>query len=105
MDAVIATNTTISRSGVESLPRAEEEGGLSGRPVFEPSNLVLGEFRERLPEQVALIGVGGILEGSDAARKIELGADLVQFYTGFVYRGPALIADCVKAIGALRRRS
>jgi dihydroorotate dehydrogenase len=101
MDAVIATNTTIGRPGVEGLPHAEEAGGLSGRPVFEPSNEVLQGFRECLDDNVALIGVGGILDGPDAARKVQLGADLVQFYTGFVYRGPALVADCVRNLRAL----
>jgi dihydroorotate dehydrogenase len=69
--------------------------------VFERANAVLGRFREALPTRIALVGVGGICSGEDAAEKIRLGADLVQFYTGFVYRGPDLIAESVRAIRAL----
>lgn len=98
MDAVIATNTTVSRAGVERLAHAGEKGGLSGRPLFEKSNAVLNQLRSVLPQDVALIGVGGILDGDGAAEKIRQGADLVQFYTGFVYRGPELIAESVRAI-------
>lgn len=101
MEAVIATNTTIAREGVEHLDHGDEAGGLSGAPVFERANAMLSNFRNALPDTVALVGVGGILSGDDAAEKIRLGADLVQFYTGFVYRGPALIGESVKAIGAL----
>ncbi len=102
MDAVIATNTTIDRAGVAGLPHATEPGGLSGGPLLEKSNRVLAALRDALPPEVALIGVGGILDGADAARKMELGADLVQFYTGFVYRGPDLIAEAVRAMRAMR---
>ena len=98
IDAVIATNTTISREGVEGLTHAEESGGLSGRPLFKKSNTVLSALKESLPAEVSLIGVGGILEGQDAARKYKLGADLVQFYTGFIYRGPELVSEAVRAI-------
>ncbi len=71
---------------------------MSGAPVKERANRVLAAFRDALPAEIALIGTGGITDGADAAEKIRLGADLVQFYTGFVYRGPDLVADCVKAI-------
>lgn len=103
MEAVIATNTTIDRAGVEALPHGQEAGGLSGAPVFERANTVLSQFRDALPAKTALIGVGGILSGDDAAEKVRRGADLVQFYTGFVYRGPTLIAESVRAIGKLAR--
>ena len=77
---------------------ADEQGGLSGAPLKERSDQVLAAFRAALPADIALIGTGGITKGEDAAEKIRLGADLVQFYTGFVYRGPDLVAECVKAI-------
>lgn len=102
VEAVIATNTTIDRSGVRDLPHGDETGGLSGAPVRERSNEVLSRFRTALEDDIALVGVGGILCGEDAAEKVRLGADLVQFYTGFVYRGPELIAESVRAIRALQ---
>ncbi|MEE4174739.1 MAG: quinone-dependent dihydroorotate dehydrogenase [Xanthomonadales bacterium] len=98
VEAVIATNTTIDRAGVETLPHGQETGGLSGAPLFDRANTVLAQFREALDEGIALIGVGGICTGGDAAEKVRLGADLVQFYTGFVYRGPDLVAESVRAI-------
>jgi len=98
MDAVIATNTTITRGGVEGLKHAEETGGLSGAPLKQKSDQVLAAFRALLPEKIALIGVGGITRGEDAVDKLELGADLVQFYTGMVYRGPELVNECLQAI-------
>jgi len=98
MDAVIATNTTITRDGVEGLKHAEETGGLSGAPLKPKADKVLAAFRALLPENVALIGVGGITRGQDAVDKLELGADLVQFYTGMVYRGPELVNECLQAI-------
>jgi dihydroorotate dehydrogenase len=99
-DGLIATNTTISRDGVEGMRHADEQGGLSGAPVKARSNHVLKAFRAALPTGIALIGTGGITHGKDAAEKMQLGADLVQFYTGFVYQGPDLITDCLKAIEA-----
>jgi len=99
-DGLIATNTTISREGVKGLPHANEQGGLSGAPVKDRSNHVLAAFRTALPAEIALIGTGGITSGEDAAEKMKLGADLVQFYTGFVYKGPDLVTDCLKAIAA-----
>ena len=99
-DGLIATNTTISREAVQGMRHAEEQGGLSGAPVKDRSDQVLALFRKALPPEVALIGTGGITSGADAAEKIQLGADLVQFYTGFVYKGPDLVTDCLKAIVA-----
>jgi dihydroorotate dehydrogenase len=101
-DGLIATNTTISRDAVKGMRYADEQGGLSGAPVKDKANHVLAEFRAHLPPEIALIGTGGITEGADAAEKIELGADLVQFYTGFVYKGPDLVGDSLKAIKAYR---
>jgi len=98
IDGVIATNTTIERSAVIGHRYANEAGGLSGRPLYAPSTEVLRRMRARLPDTIAMIGVGGILSGADAAGKCAAGADLVQFYSGMVYRGPALIGECVEAI-------
>ena len=99
-DGLIATNTTISRDAIKGMRHADEQGGLSGAPVRDMANHVLAEFRTHLPAEIALIGTGGITDGEDAAEKIRLGADLVQFYTGFVYKGPDLVGDSLKAIKA-----
>ncbi|OAI53112.1 dihydroorotate dehydrogenase [Betaproteobacteria bacterium SCGC AG-212-J23] len=99
-DGLIATNTTISRAGVEGLPHADEAGGLSGTPVLEKSTAVLASFRDRLAGKLALIGAGGIASAGDARKKIDAGASLVQLYTGLIYRGPALVRECVSAFPA-----
>jgi len=99
-DGLIATNTTISRDAVKGMRHASEAGGLSGAPVKDRANHVLAMFRAALPAGISLIGTGGITKGEDAAEKMQLGADLVQFYTGFVYKGPDLVSDCLKAIEA-----
>jgi dihydroorotate dehydrogenase len=100
MDAVIATNTTLGREGVEGLAHADEAGGLSGAPVRDKSThtvrVLAGELSGRLP----IIAVGGITEGVHAAEKIAAGASLVQIYSGFIYKGPALIRAAVDAIAA-----
>ncbi|MCC8363567.1 quinone-dependent dihydroorotate dehydrogenase [Lysobacter sp. A6] len=101
VDGVIATNTTIGRFGLDGVRHANEAGGLSGEPLMGKSTLVLRRLRTRLPEHIPMIGVGGILSGADAATKQAAGATLVQMYTGLVYRGPALISECVEAV---RRR-
>ncbi len=101
-DGLIATNTTISRDAVKGMRHANEQGGLSGAPVKDKSDHVLAMFRKHLPPEIALIGTGGITSGEDAAKKIQLGANLVQFYTGFVYKGPGLVGDCLRAIAAQR---
>jgi dihydroorotate dehydrogenase len=101
VDGVIATNTTIDHAQVRTHRYGGESGGLSGRPLFARSTEVLRRLRTRLPTSTPLIGVGGIMSGADAAAKVAAGADLVQFYTGMIYRGPALIAESVEAI---RRR-
>jgi len=98
IDGVIACNTTIDRSQVKGHPLASESGGLSGAPLYQKSTAVLRRLRARLDPGIALIGVGGILSGADAVGKIAAGADLVQFYTGMVYRGPELIGECVEAL-------
>jgi len=102
IDGLICTNTTIERGAVESDPHGRETGGLSGRPLYARSTEVLRGMRRRLGERVPIVGVGGILEGDNAAGKIAAGASLVQLYSGMVYRGPELIAECVDEI---RRQS
>ncbi|PLC51508.1 dihydroorotate dehydrogenase (quinone) [Pollutimonas subterranea] len=101
IDGVIATNTTLSRAAVLGLPHAAEAGGLSGPPVHELSLRVISRLRQQLGTSFAIIGVGGILSGQQAREKILAGANAVQLYTGLIYRGPALIAECVQAAGEL----
>lgn len=102
MDAVIATNTTITRDAVKGLPHAEETGGLSGAPVFELSNTVIRALKAELGNAIPIIGVGGILCGKDAEAKIDAGASLVQLYTGLIYRGPGLVKECAAALRKTR---
>ena len=105
IDAVIATNTTIGRDGVAGLPHAQETGGLSGAPLSARSTEVVRLLARHLAEEMPVIGVGGIMRGDDAAEKIAAGAALVQLYTGIIYRGPALVGECRRAILRQRRRS
>jgi dihydroorotate dehydrogenase len=98
VDAVIATNTTLSRAGVEHLAHGAEAGGLSGAPVKLAADQVLSAFARELAGELPLIGVGGILRGQDARDKIAAGASLVQLYSGLIYQGPALIAECAAAL-------
>lgn len=106
MDGVIATNTTLSRDGVEGLANADETGGLSGAPVFRKSTEVLRKLSAALAGELPIIGVGGIMSGADAAEKIRAGASLVQFYSGFIYRGPELVGEAAETLAAvLRKRS
>ncbi len=100
IDGLICTNTTIDRAPVAGHRHANEAGGLSGKPVFAKSTAVLRGMAGRLGGRIPLVGVGGIGGGADAAAKIDAGATLVQFYSGLIYRGPALIGDCVEAIRA-----
>ena len=108
IDGVVATNTTLSRDAVKGLPHADETGGLSGRPVFEASNRVIARLRARLPARFPIIGAGGVMSGADAAAKLAAGADLVQVYTGLIYRGPALVHEAAQALavaGAARAKA
>lgn len=98
LDGLICTNTTLARDAVSAAAHASEAGGLSGRPLLEKSGQVLRGMRERLGSTMPIIGVGGILEGCDAAEKLDAGADLVQIYSGLIYRGPRLVAECVDEI-------
>jgi len=98
IDAVIATNTTMSREGVKGLAFSEEMGGLSGRPVFNKSTEIVRQFREELPQNLPIIAAGGIMSSNDALEKLDAGAELVQIYSGFIYQGPKLVNDIVHAI-------
>jgi len=96
-DAVIATNTSLAREGVEGLPHAGEAGGLSGAPIRARATRALAALAGELGGEVPLIGAGGIMSGADAADKLAHGASLVQLYTGLIYRGPQLVAECAAA--------
>jgi dihydroorotate dehydrogenase len=98
IDAVIATNTTISREAVKNMQYGEEAGGLSGAPVRAASNQVIKTLKARLSNTLPIIGVGGILSGADAREKVMAGASLIQLYSGLIYRGPELVNECAKAL-------
>ncbi len=100
IDGVIATNTTLSREGVTGMAHADEAGGLSGAPLTQASSKVIEALHRRLGDQIPIIGVGGILKGSDARAKRDAGARLVQVYSGLIYRGPTLVGECAKALKA-----
>lgn len=100
IDGVIATNTTIAREAVKHLPHGKEAGGLSGAPVFEASNRVIRLLRAALGPAYPIIGVGGVMSGADARAKRDAGADLVQLYTGFIYKGPPLVTEAARALKA-----
>ncbi|NBW00544.1 MAG: quinone-dependent dihydroorotate dehydrogenase [Betaproteobacteria bacterium] len=97
IEGVIATNTTLNRKAVDGHPYAKEHGGLSGAPLLEQSNHVIRALRSSLQSDVVIIGVGGVMSGEDAKSKLNAGADLVQLYTGLIYRGPSLVAEAVRA--------
>ena len=101
MDGAVATNTTTSREAVQGLPHAQETGGLSGAPLLEASNRVIGQLRSALGKGFPIIGVGGVMSAQDAVSKIRAGADAVQIYTGLIYRGPQLVSDAARALKAL----
>ena len=102
IDGVVATNTTLARDAVKGMTYADEAGGLSGKPVFEASNRVIRQLRKALGKRYPIIGVGGVMSGADAKAKIDAGADLVQVYTGFIYRGPELVTEAARALAARR---
>jgi dihydroorotate dehydrogenase len=104
LDAIIATNTTLSRAAVQGLAHADEAGGLSGKPLAARSTEVVALLSRHLKGRLPIIGVGGVMSGADAVAKMEAGASLVQIYTGFIYGGPDLVGECVEAIAAWRKR-
>ena len=101
IDGVIATNTTLARTAVAHLAQGTEAGGLSGAPLRDPSTQVIRQLATALQGALPIIGVGGIMQGADAAEKIQAGATLIQIYSGLIYQGTDLIADCVAAISRL----
>jgi len=98
IDGVIATNTTLSRDGVEQLEHGGEQGGLSGAPVKDKSTTVISILSKALDKKLPIIGVGGIASSRDANEKLSAGASLVQIYTGFIYQGPPLIKEIVNGL-------
>ena len=98
IDCVIATNTTLSREGVETLEYGSEQGGLSGEPVKDKSTQVIKLLSEALDNKLPIIGVGGISSSEDANEKLQAGASLVQVYTGFIYKGPPLVKDIINGL-------
>ena len=98
IEAVIATNTTLERAGVQGSSFRDEAGGLSGAPLTDKSTHVIAVLSEALGGKLPIIGVGGIMSGADAVAKIAAGASLVQIYSGFIYRGPDLIREAALAI-------
>lgn len=99
IDGLVISNTTLSRAGLRRDPG--EAGGLSGRPVFERSTIILAHARKRVGKDMALIGVGGVDDARSALAKIEAGADLVQLYTGMIYHGPGLARDITRGLSAI----
>ena len=102
IDGVIATNTTVARNAVKHLPHGEETGGLSGAPVLAASNRVITQLRAALGAGFPIIGVGGVMSAADAQAKIAAGADVVQLYTGFIYKGPELVTEAARALQTRR---
>jgi dihydroorotate dehydrogenase len=101
IDALIATNTTLSRDGVENMVHANEAGGLSGKPVKHISTKTIKSFADVLQGRIPIIGVGGIMTGYDALEKHHAGASLVQLYSGLIFKGPQLIKDSIVAFEAI----
>lgn len=95
LEGVIATNTTLSRNGVEGHPLADERGGLSGAPLTQRATEVIAALVQALRGEVPVVGVGGVLAGSDAREKLQAGAVLVQLYSGLIFRGPGLVKECL----------
>ncbi len=98
IDAIIATNTTVSRTAVATLEHGNEAGGLSGAPVRKASTEVIKTLKTRLGDALPIIGVGGILSGQDAQEKVSAGASLVQLYSGLIFKGPELVSECARAL-------
>ncbi len=98
IDGIIAGNTTSTRTGVEQSPHVGEAGGLSGAPLTVGARATIARLAQRLQGELPVIGCGGICSGEDAAGHLQAGADLVQIYTGLVFRGPALVKEVRQTI-------
>ena len=98
LDGVIATNTTVARAAVKGLRHAEESGGLSGAPLGAASTEIIRKLARLLEGKLPIIGAGGVMSADDARAKLRAGASLVQIYTGFIYRGPELIGEILRAV-------
>ncbi len=98
VDGVIATNTTISRAGIEGLPVSQENGGLSGAPLTQRATAVIHQLHQILQGAIPIIGVGGIMSAQNAQEKIRAGASLIQLYTGLIYRGPDLVKEVAQVL-------
>lgn len=105
IDGVIATNTTLDKSLVAGHEFADQAGGLSGAPLTQKSNQVISQLRHHVGRDMPIIGVGGIQQGTDAANKLQAGADLVQLYSGFIYHGPRLISESCQAVSDYKNLS
>lgn len=98
LDSIIATNTTFDRSKVEGMKNADEQGGLSGKPLADKSTQVIKQLVTAMDNKIPVIGVGGITDAQSAVNKIKAGAAMVQIYSGFIYHGPELVYQAAKAI-------
>ena len=103
IDAIIATNTTIARDAIPGMPHCQETGGLSGKPLRERSTEVVDLLYRHLQETMPIIASGGVMTAEDGVEKMQAGAKLVQLYSGFIYKGPVLVPDCVDAIAEWRK--
>ncbi|GJL74806.1 quinone-dependent dihydroorotate dehydrogenase [Nitrosomonas sp.] len=98
IDGVIATNTTLSRTGIEHLAASKEAGGLSGAPLTNQATAIIQQLHYFLQDSIPIIGVGGIMSAKDAKEKMDAGACLIQIYTGLIYQGPDLILDIARTV-------
>lgn len=104
LDGLIISNTTLSRVGLKDSKNAAHAGGLSGAPILDRSTIVLAKMRQRIGPDLPIIGVGGVDSAESAITKIRAGADLVQLYTGMIYRGPGIACDIVRGLSQAVKR-
>jgi dihydroorotate dehydrogenase len=100
LDGIVATNTTIERPSYLKSPYKVETGGLSGQPVRARSLAVLRALRSQLGPSMPIVGVGGIFTAQQGVETREAGADLLQLYTGLIYRGPALVSELLRRLAS-----
>ncbi|PCJ19946.1 MAG: dihydroorotate dehydrogenase (quinone) [Gammaproteobacteria bacterium] len=104
LDGLIVSNTSIDKSLVTGQPHADEQGGLSGQPIFDASLAVQRQFHALLTDKIPLIAAGGIDSPDRAQQRLEGGASLVQVYTGFIYQGPGLISEIADRVATMGHR-